>query len=48
MSAVELTVAGVTTQWPAGNGELRAEPLTVYDYPGIEPSTQPAYPGLPA
>jgi spore germination protein GerM len=46
--AVELTVEGATTQWPAGNGELTAEPLTVYDYPGIEPSTQPAYPGLPA
>lgn len=45
--AVELAVDGVSGQWPAGNGELRAEPLTVYDYPGLEPSTQPAYPGLP-
>jgi spore germination protein GerM len=45
---VELRVEGATTQWPAGNGELRSEPLTVYDYPGIEPSTQPPYPGLPA
>jgi hypothetical protein len=48
VQAVELTVNGASAQWPAGNGELRAEPLTVYDYPGIEPSTQPAFPGLPA
>jgi spore germination protein GerM len=46
--SVELRADGTTTQWPAGNGELRSEPLTVYDYPGIEPSTQPPYPGLPA
>ena len=46
--SVELRVEGVSTQWPAGNGELRSEPLTIYDYPGIEPSTQPPYPGLPA
>ena len=48
VQAVELTVDGASAQWPAGNGELRSEPLRVYDYPGIEPSTQPAYPGLPA
>ena len=46
--SVELRVEGASTQWPAGNGELRSEPLSVYDYPGIEPSTQPPYPGLPA
>lgn len=46
--AVQLTVEGQSAQWPAGNGELRSEPLTVYDYPGLEASSQPAYPGLPA
>ena len=47
VNAVQIAVDGESTKWPAGNGELRSEPLTVYDYPGIEPSTQPPYPGLP-
>jgi hypothetical protein len=46
--AVLMTVDGASTQWPAGNGELRSDPLTVYDYPGVERSSQPPYPGLPA
>jgi spore germination protein GerM len=45
--SVLITVEGVTEQWPAGNGELQVEPLTVYDFPGFEPSSQPAYPGVP-
>jgi len=45
--SVAVTVEGTTTQWPAGNGELQSTPLTVYDYPGIEPSSQPPYPGRP-
>lgn len=47
VSSVLISVNGATSQWPAGNGELQDEPLTVYDYPGLEPSTQPAYPGIP-
>lgn len=42
-----VTVDGVVSQWPAGNGELVSGPLTVYDYPGLVPSAQPAFPAVP-
>ena len=45
--SVQLLVDGVAQQWPAGNGEARSEPLTVYDYPGMVQSSQPAYPAIP-
>ena len=47
VSSVLITVDGASSQWPAGNGELQGEPLSVYDFPGLEPSSQPAYPGIP-
>ena len=47
VESLQLTVNGGAIQWPASNGELTARPLTVYDYPGWEPSSQPAYPGVP-
>ena len=45
---VELVVEGKARQWPAGDGELLAEPLTVYDYPGFIESTQSAFPAVPS
>lgn len=45
---VELVVNGKARQWPAGDGELLADPLTVYDYPGFIESTQPAFPAVPS
>jgi Sporulation and spore germination len=48
VDSVQITVAGGAVQWPANNGELTERPLTVYDYPGWDPSSQPAYPGVPA
>jgi spore germination protein GerM len=45
--AVQLRIDGESRVWPLGNGELTDRPLTVYDYPGIIESTQPAYPGIP-
>ena len=45
---VELVVNGKARQWPAGDGELLANPLTVYDYPGFIESTQPAFPAIPS
>lgn len=45
--SVQLLVDGAEQQWPAGNGETRSEPLTVYDYPGLVQSSQPAYPAIP-
>jgi len=44
---VRVTVRGEIRQWPDGEGELRDEALTVYDYPGLVESTQPAFPPIP-
>ena len=46
--SVKLLVKGTDQQWPAGNGELETTPLTIYDYPGLVPSAQPAYPAIPS
>lgn len=48
VARVLVTVDGVPQQWPDGGGQLQSGPLTVYDYPGLEPSTQPAYPAVPS
>ena len=46
---VDLEVDGKARQWPAGEaGELQADPLTVYDYPGFIESTQPDFPAIPS
>lgn len=45
---VDLVVDGTARQWPAGDGELQTDPLTVYDYPGFIESTQPAFPAIPS
>lgn len=46
--SVRVLVDGADRQWPAAGGELRARPLTVYDYPGLLVSAQPAYPAVPS
>lgn len=46
--SVRVTVDGASVQWPDGSGELTTGPLTVYDFPGLEPSAQPAYPAVPS
>lgn len=45
---IDLIVDGRARQWPAGNGELQADPLTVYDYPGFIESTQQPFPAVPS
>jgi len=45
--SVRVLVDGQAQQWPTGNGELQAAPLTVYDYPGRVASAQPPYPAIP-
>lgn len=45
---VRLMVGGTSRQWPAGDGELQSDALTVYDYPGLLSSVQPDYPALPS
>jgi len=49
IEAVRLRVAGEDQPWPVGDGELTdvGDTLTVYDYPGLVESTQPALPALP-
>jgi spore germination protein GerM len=45
---IDLVVDGKARQWPAGDGELQADPLTVYDYPGFIESTQSDFPAIPS
>lgn len=45
---VTILVDGADQQWPVGSGELTSTPLTVYDYPGLVPSSQPDYPAFPS
>lgn len=47
VNAVRLRVDGQPQTWPGADGELLTGPLTVYDYPALVESSQPAYPGLP-
>ncbi len=47
VESVSITINGDPAQWPAANGELQSAPLTVYDYPGWDSSSQPAFPGTP-
>jgi spore germination protein GerM len=47
VQSVSILIDGATQQWPTGNGELQSRPLTVYDYPGLVLSAQPAYPAIP-
>ncbi len=47
VQSVQILVDGATQQWPTGNGELQSAPLTVYDFPGLVQSSQPAYPAIP-
>ena len=47
VQSVKILIDGTVQQWPAGNGELQSVPLTIYDYPGLVQSSQPAYPAIP-
>lgn len=46
--AVKIVVDGADQQWPTGNGELQASPLTVFDFPGRLTSAQPDFPAIPS
>jgi spore germination protein GerM len=47
VSGVRLRVNGSDQPWPKGDGGSATGNLTVYDYPGLVESAQPAYPALP-
>jgi hypothetical protein len=45
---VRLLVEGEARAWPRGDGSLDDQPLTVYDYPELNPTSQPDYPPIPS
>jgi len=45
---VRLRVNGENRAWPTGDGRLSADPLSLYDYPNLIETTQPALPSLPS
>ena len=45
--ALRLRVDGEEVPWPRGDGKTASGDLTVYDYPGVVESAQPAYPAIP-
>ncbi len=45
---VRIQVDGENQAWPTGDGRLSAEPLSIYDYPNLVETTQPALPTLPS
>lgn len=48
IDSVRLTVDGSDVIWPDGTGGSAAGLLTVHDFPGLIPSTQPAFPAIPS
>ncbi len=48
VKSVRITIEGVAASWPDAYGQLQTDPLTVYDYPGLVSSTQPAFPAVPS
>ena len=48
VKSLRITIDGVSASWPDAYGQLQTDPLTVYDYPGLVSSTQPAFPAVPS
>jgi spore germination protein GerM len=47
VNGVRITVEGESRAWPDAIGTQQSDPLTVFDYPGLVRSTQPAFPAIP-
>jgi spore germination protein GerM len=45
---VKIEVDGQSYPWPRGDGTLAEDAVTQYDYPELDPTTQPDYPPLPS
>jgi spore germination protein GerM len=45
---VRIEVEGQSYPWPRGDGTLAEAAVTQYDYPELDPTTQPDYPPLPS
>lgn len=48
VTRVKLEVDGRDYPWPRGDGTLAPDTVTQYDYPELDPTTQPDYPPLPS
>ena len=48
VTGVWLRVDGELQTWAGADGELLTGPLTIYDYPRLVETSQPAYPGIPS
>ena len=48
VSSVQLEVDGTAREWPRGNGTSTTDPLTKYDFPERDPSSQPDFPAVPS
>ena len=48
VNGVRITIGGEAREWPDVNSQLQSDPLTIYDYPGLVRSTQPAFPAVPS
>ncbi len=48
VNGVRITIDGESREWPDVNSQLQSDPLTVFDYPGLVRSTQPAFPAVPS
>jgi spore germination protein GerM len=45
---VKLEVDGQSYPWPRGDGTLAEDAVTQFDFPALDPTTQPDYPPLPS
>jgi len=48
VNGVGITVEGENRSWPDVNGRQQTDALTVFDFPGLVRSSQPAFPAVPS
>ena len=48
INGVRITVEGESRAWPDVNGRQQTDALTVFDFPGLVRSSQPAFPAVPS
>ena len=48
VTAVVITLDGQGVRWPTSTGDFSDEALSVFDFPNLEVTRQPAYPSIPS
>lgn len=48
VTAVQVLLDGQPHEWPRGNESLTSDPLTTFDFPERDPTSQPDYPSVPS